>query len=89
MGENFFIDEDIARAKTIDKKFYTDAELFELTKEKLFASSWQFIGNTDLVKDNGDAYPFILLENYIDEPLVLTRDKKGEIHLLSNVCTHR
>jgi choline monooxygenase len=89
MPEGFFIDENIARAKTIDKRFYTDAELFELTKEKLFSSSWQFIGNADMVKDNGDAYPFILLENYIDEPLVLTRDKKGEIHLLSNVCTHR
>jgi choline monooxygenase len=89
MPEEFFIDENIASAKTIDKRFYTDAGLFELTKEKLFASSWQFIANTDLVKVNGDAYPFILLENYIDEPLVLTRDKKNEIHLLSNVCTHR
>ncbi|HSZ84947.1 MAG TPA: hypothetical protein VK787_02895, partial [Puia sp.] len=83
MSEDFFIDENIARAKTLDKRFYTDAAMFESAKEKLFASSWQFIGSTDLIKDNGDAYPLILLENHIGEPLVLTRDKEGEIHLLS------
>jgi len=30
-----------------------------------------------------------LLEHYIDEPLLLSRDKTGELHCLSNVCTHR
>ncbi|HLK30888.1 MAG TPA: aromatic ring-hydroxylating dioxygenase subunit alpha [Puia sp.] len=85
----FFVDENIARAKTLDTSFYTDKNLFEEMKEKLFAASWQFIGNTELVKDNGDVYPFFMLENYIDEPLMLTRDKSGAVHLLSNVCTHR
>src|SRR5579862_379129 len=89
MPEDFFIDENIARARTIDKRFYTDAGSFELMKERLFASSWQFIGDRDAVRNAGDVYPFTLLENYIDEPLILTRDKKNEIHLLSNVCTHR
>ncbi len=86
---NFFVDENIARAKTIDTSFYTDKNLFEEMKERLFASSWQFIGNTELVKDNTDVYPFFLLENYIDEPLMLTRDKNNIVRLLSNVCTHR
>jgi choline monooxygenase len=87
--KEFFINENIARAKTLDKIFYTDANLFELQKEKLFASSWQFIGNTDFVKDNGDVYPITLLEEYIDEPLILAKDKSGKINLLSNTCTHR
>ena len=89
MLQQFFIDKNIARAKTLDKIFYIDMNLFELQKEKLFASSWQFIGNSDLVKDNGDVYPIILLEKYIDEPLILTKDKSGKINLLSNTCTHR
>ena len=29
------------------------------------------------------------LEKYIDEPLLITRDEKGSLHCLSNVCTHR
>ena len=85
----FSVDENIARAKTLDTSFYTSLELFETIKERLFASSWQFIGSTELIRNNGDVYPFYLLENYLDEPLMLTRDKNNTVHLLSNVCTHR
>jgi choline monooxygenase len=85
----FYIDPVIARARTLDTSFYTDPELFQSTKEKLFASSWQFIGSTELLNEPGDVYPLTLLEDYLDEPLVLSRDKTGSIHLLSNVCTHR
>lgn len=85
----YFVDPDIAKAKTINADLYTSAEVFERCKEKIFAPSWQFIGNEDLVKENGDVYPLTLLENYFDEPLLLTRDKAGRVNLLSNVCTHR
>ncbi|HEV3252680.1 MAG TPA: aromatic ring-hydroxylating dioxygenase subunit alpha [Puia sp.] len=85
----FYIDPDISSARTIDKKFYTDLELLDSIKEKLFVSSWQFIGDASLVKDRGDIYPFTLLPGWLDEPLVLTRDKEYTVHLLSNVCTHR
>jgi choline monooxygenase len=85
----FFVDADIAKAKTIDSDFYTSAEVFEQCREKIFAPSWQFIGNEDLVKDNGDVYPFTMLPGYLDEPLLLTKDKTGGLNILSNVCTHR
>jgi choline monooxygenase len=85
----FVIDPDIASARTPDTGLYTDPALFGTAKEQLFAASWQFIGSADLVKEPGDACPLTLLENYIDEPLVLTKDKAGKIRLLSNVCTHR
>ncbi|MFI5160941.1 MAG: aromatic ring-hydroxylating dioxygenase subunit alpha [Sphingobacteriales bacterium] len=85
----FFVDPDIARAKTIDADFYTSAEVFEQCREKIFAPSWQFIGNDDLTPETGDVYPFTLLPGYLDEPLLLTKDKIGTINVLSNVCTHR
>jgi choline monooxygenase len=86
---DFFVDPNIAIAKTIDSSFYTSTEVFELCKEKIFAPSWQFIGQEDLVKGNGDVYPFTLLPGYLDEPLLLTKDNSGSVSLLSNVCTHR
>jgi choline monooxygenase len=85
----FTIDPEIAKAATLPSDFYTDAELFELTREKLFASSWQFIGDSDSVAGAGDARPLILLDGYLDEPLVLVRDQDRKLRLLSNVCTHR
>jgi choline monooxygenase len=85
----FYVDEDISRARTLDKAFYNSPALFDECREKLFGSSWQFIGNEDLLSDEHNVYPFTLLQNYLDEPLVLTRDKDQQLHLLSNTCTHR
>ncbi len=85
----FFIDENIAKASTIDTSYYTGNQYFELSKERIFANSWQYIGDTDQVSVEGSAYPFILLEHYLDEPLVVIRGNDGAINCLSNVCTHR
>ena len=85
----FFIDADIAKAKTIDTDFYTQQKFYEEAKEKIFAPSWQFVGDAEKVKEAGDTYPFALLENYLNEPLLLTKDKQNQLHCLSNVCTHR
>ncbi len=83
------IETDITKAKTLHTDFYTHPHYFEASKEQIFAQSWQFIGDTDRVKEAGSAFPFTLLAGYLDEPLLLTRDEAGTIHCLSNVCTHR
>jgi nitrite reductase/ring-hydroxylating ferredoxin subunit len=85
----FSIDSNIARAKTLDTDYYTSAVHYEASKEKIFAQSWQYIGDSDMVQDNGSAHPLTLLEHYINEPLLLTRDKESKLHCMSNVCTHR
>ncbi|MFT3683244.1 MAG: aromatic ring-hydroxylating dioxygenase subunit alpha [Ferruginibacter sp.] len=85
----FFVDPNIAKAKTLSTDFYTDEKYFTTAKEKIFAPSWQFIGSRDMVKFPGDVQPFTLLKDYMSEPLLLSKDKDGNLHCLSNVCTHR
>lgn len=85
----FFVDPDIAKAKTLSTDFYIDPKYFQKAKEKIFSRSWQFLGDTSLVEKAGQCFPVNLLENYLDEPLLLTRDKKQQLHCVSNVCTHR
>ena len=80
---------DISQASTIHSSFYTNPQVFDSTKEMIFSSSWQFIGNTDLVPKPGAVHPFTLLPGYLDEPLLLTRDKEDQLYCISNVCTHR
>jgi choline monooxygenase len=85
----YFIDPDITRANTIDTDFYTGEESYRHSREKIFAMSWQFVGDLDMVKLPGSAFPFTLLESFLDEPLLLINDKNEQVHCMSNVCTHR
>jgi len=88
MPSHLFIDQNIRKAKTIHTDFYTNLEYYEAVKEKIFAKSWQFIGNkSDLNAQN--VKPITFFENFLDEPLLLSLDKENIIHCLSNVCTHR
>src|SRR5688572_27995180 len=85
----FFVSPEVSVARTIHTDFYNSPDVFEQCKEKIFAPTYQFAGHAGLVPEPESVYPFILLEKYLSEPLLLTRDKAGGLHLLSNVCTHR
>ena len=85
----FSVDRDITQAKTLSTAFYLKEEFLQLSKEKIFSRSWQFIGDTDQVKDKGWVTPVNLLEDFMDEPIVISKDKNEKLHCLSNVCTHR
>jgi choline monooxygenase len=88
LAHKFHIDPKIERASTLPASFYRDLSVFEALKDKVFYKSWQWI-ETELPETSGDTVPFTMLPQYLDEPLLLTRDEKGRLHCLSNVCTHR
>ncbi len=87
--QNFFVDEDIRKASTISSEFYTSETCFELSKEKIFAKTWQFIGDTDEIRLSGQLVPQTILPGFMDEPVLLVRDKDDKLNCMSNVCTHR
>jgi choline monooxygenase len=89
MIKKFSIDEDIRKAFTLATAFYTEPAIFELSKEKIFASTWQYVADRDVVAEKGNVYPFNLLEGVLDEPLLFSKDENGHVNCLSNVCTHR
>ncbi|MEN0047448.1 MAG: SRPBCC family protein [Bacteroidota bacterium] len=79
----------IAQSSTLPSDFYFDATIWEQMKESVFAKSWQYIGDEQEIFNVAiNTYPFFLLEKYVEEPLVLTKQEE-EIQCLSNVCTHR
>ncbi|SDB20012.1 choline monooxygenase [Flavobacteriaceae bacterium MAR_2010_188] len=89
MSESFNINKDIRYSETLPAEFYRSKTVFDEIKEKVFVRTWQLIGDESLVPFTETVYPFILLDNYITEPLVLVRDKQDNIMCFSNVCTHR
>ncbi len=46
----FEIDPDIRKARTLPADFYTDPAFFELSIDKIFARTWQFLGKADEVE---------------------------------------
>lgn len=85
----YAVDADIARARTIDPRFYRDAQAHRRVLERGFTRSWQWVGRLDDVAHPGALRPFTLLPQSLDEPLLLARDEGGMLRCLSNVCTHR
>lgn len=86
MKFDLFVDPDIQKAETLPGWFYSNPEIFSSLKEKVFAKSWQWIGHESHFEN---VYPFQLLDGFMDEPMVLTKTTNGDLHCLSNVCTHR
>ena len=89
MATRFFIDPDITKASTLPASFYKDQDLFDALKEKIFIKSWQWIGSDDLVPLPNHSHPFVLLDHYLTEPMLLIRNTQDELNCFSNVCTHR
>jgi len=81
----FEVDQDIRKAKTLPSEFYTDPKYFELSKERIFARTWQFAGQ---IGDRGSFRPFTMLPGFLDEPLLISTTDSG-VQCMSNVCTHR
>ena len=87
--DKYNIDPDISKAETLPSSFYKDVSVFEEIKSKIFLNSWQWIGDSDLVPEKDSVYPLFLLQDYLSEPIVITRSDDDNINCMTNVCTHR
>lgn len=87
--KTFKVNPNIAHAKTIATDFYLDPVIFEQAKEKIFGNSFHYIACKDEFSSLNNTIPVTLLKGFLDEPLILTKDKEQQIHCVSNVCTHR
>ncbi len=88
MGD-YRVDAEIAAAATLEARFYGDAAAYAALRERVFARTWQWIGDLSEVSLAGSLSPRDVLPGLLDEPLLLARDAAGTLRCLSNVCTHR
>ena len=83
------IDQDILRAHTLPAAFYRDRHPFTNFKESLFRDAWHYLHADTQAWNSHNAFPVTILPGYLDEPVLLTKDRKHEVRCMSNVCTHR
>ena len=83
------INKNISQANTLSGEFYQSTESFNHCKELIFVKTWQLICEESKIPLTNNAWPFLFMEGFIEEPLVLVKNKENKINCLSNVCTHR
>ncbi|MGM9474601.1 Rieske 2Fe-2S domain-containing protein [Pseudarthrobacter sp. YS3] len=69
----------------IPAHIYNDKEIFELEKERLFGRSWLFVAHESEVPEAGD----YVVRRVLEDSFIISRDEKGEIRALFNMCLHR
>jgi phenylpropionate dioxygenase-like ring-hydroxylating dioxygenase large terminal subunit len=76
---------DVAHAETLPPVCYTDGAFFEFEKEAVFNHEWLCLGRESWAAKAGDYFT----TSIIGEPLVIARNKEGELKAFSAVCQHR
>uniref|UniRef100_UPI0005B4850C Rieske 2Fe-2S domain-containing protein n=1 Tax=Klebsiella sp. 10982 TaxID=1196034 RepID=UPI0005B4850C len=67
------------------RSIFTDPQLFEFEMKHIFEGSWVFLAHESQIPEPGDYYTLTLGR----QPVIITRDKKNELHALINSCAHR
>jgi len=75
----------IKGAKTLDRKYYTDKNIFDLELKNIFYKNWLCVGRSNEVSKKGDFIKFDLG----NESIIIVRDDNNILHGLFNVCRHR
>src|SRR5258708_22607188 len=78
-------DGEITTAITLPPACYTDNEFYLFEQEALFNHEWLCVGRESQVKNPGDYFT----TRIIGEPILVTRNRAGEIKAMSAVCQHR
>ena len=75
----------IEKAHGLPNECYLNGEYTLIERKKIFEDKWVVIGVASSLPKPGDAKPFDLL----GIPLIILRDKKNNIRVFHNVCSHR
>ena len=69
----------------LDRRIFSSQEIYQQELEKIFTRAWLFIGHDSLVPNPNDFFNIYMGE----DPVILTRDAKGQLHAMLNMCRHR
>ena len=69
----------------VSRKIYSDPEIYELERARVFRRSWLFVAHDSMLPKPGD-----FLSNYMGEdPVIVWRGSNGQPQVFLNTCPHR
>jgi len=69
----------------VHRALYVDPGIFDLEMERVFGTAWVFVGHESMVPNPHD----YIATRIGREPVLMTRDANGAIHVIFNRCAHR
>ena len=81
----YLIDDEEKGVYRCDRKMFTDPEIFEMEMKSVFEKNWVYLCHESQIKNPNDFFTVYMGR----QPVIVTRDKDGEIHGFINACTHR
>src|SRR5262249_11647591 len=75
----------VLEAETLPPWCYTSQRFYDREVERMFKTSWNFIGRADELPKAGDYAAYDL----VGEPLLMVRDRAGTLRAFANSCRHR
>ncbi len=64
---------------------YTDEAIYQEELRKIWQRTWVYVGHVSEVPNAND----FVMKSIGPDPVLMTRDKDGQVHLLHNRCPHR
>ena len=75
----------VTQARGLANGHYIDTDWYEAERRALFYHGWAGIGFGKDVPEPGSVKPI----NFMGEPLLLVRNRAGDVRVFQNVCRHR
>jgi len=64
---------------------FTDPDLFELEMKYIFEGNWIYLAHESQLANNTDYLTMFMGR----QPVIISRDRKGQLHAVLNACAHR
>ena len=77
--------DDLMKGDRVATPMYEDPALFDVEMEKIFGRCWVWVAHESEVPGKGN----FKLSWVGTQPVIVSRDRKGDLHVLVNRCRHR
>ncbi|MXP42038.1 Rieske 2Fe-2S domain-containing protein [Altererythrobacter soli] len=76
---------DLVQPDRFDTSLYTDPEIFDAEMDRIFKGTWVWVAHASEVPNKGH-----FVKSFVGkEPVIVVRDKTGQVNVLLNRCRHR